>query len=197
MAEVVFKRVENSSSLNNIPIVDGSFYVTKDGKTFIDYGNERVAVGGTPDAQMSDVSTNSVQNKTVKEYVDDVAADVSALSSELKYDVEDDGYEIMTGITYFSKPVYLRRYTFSSLNSEGTFSKNLGFTLSDVTIYEMNGVALSNSANWFPFPMGDWGNSQNFGIRYYLADSNSTIQVITANANFSKAYINVYYIYND
>lgn len=70
MANVLFKRVEDSTQLDNIPVVDGSFYVTGDGKSFIDYGEERLPVGGTPDTEMSDRSRNTVENNVIKQYVD-------------------------------------------------------------------------------------------------------------------------------
>lgn len=44
MANILFKRIEDSSLIDNYDIVDGSFIVTKDGKIFIDYGEERVPV---------------------------------------------------------------------------------------------------------------------------------------------------------
>ena len=71
MANVLFKRVEDSTQLDNVPVVDGSFYVTGDGKSFIDYGEERLPVGGTPDDEMSDRSANAVENKVIKQYVDE------------------------------------------------------------------------------------------------------------------------------
>ena len=70
MANVLFKRIEDSSQLDNYPVVDGSLWITGDGKTFIDYNNERIAIGGTPDTEMSDRSTNAVQNNVIKQYVD-------------------------------------------------------------------------------------------------------------------------------
>lgn len=70
MAEVKFKRIENSSDINNISIVDGQIIYTKDGKTYIDYENQRVVINGTPETVMSDTSTNAVANSTVKNYVD-------------------------------------------------------------------------------------------------------------------------------
>ena len=70
MANVLFNRVEDSTQLDNIPVVDGSLYVTGDGKTFIDYGEERLPVGGTPDTEMSDRSRNTVENNVIKQYVD-------------------------------------------------------------------------------------------------------------------------------
>ena len=70
MAEVKFKRIESSSNINSIPIIDGQIIYTKDGKTYMDYETTRVVVNGTPETTMSDTSTNAVANSTVKSYVD-------------------------------------------------------------------------------------------------------------------------------
>ena len=70
MAKVNFKRVQSVNDLSNLDIVDGNLIITGDGNLFIDYNNQRIAVGGTPDIEMSDTSINPVQNKVVKEYVD-------------------------------------------------------------------------------------------------------------------------------
>lgn len=80
MAKVSFKRIENSSSINSYPIEDGSVIISKDGKMFIDYDNTRASVGGTPDTAMSDSSTNSVQNKVVKKFVEDSISDLNQVS---------------------------------------------------------------------------------------------------------------------
>lgn len=42
MATVKFKRIEKNSEIENIPIDDGNFIVTKNGNAYIDFGNERV-----------------------------------------------------------------------------------------------------------------------------------------------------------
>ena len=70
MAKVNFKRIEDSSTINDIDIEDGAFIVTGDGKTYIDFGTDRIPTSGTPDSQMSDISRNTVENKVIKEYVD-------------------------------------------------------------------------------------------------------------------------------
>lgn len=70
MAKVNFKRVQSVNDLNNLDIVDGNLIVTGDGNLFIDYNNQRIAVGGTPDIEMNDTSINPVQNKVIKKYVD-------------------------------------------------------------------------------------------------------------------------------
>lgn len=70
MAKVNFKRIEDSSTINDIDIEDGAFIVTGDGKTYIDFGTDRIPTSGTPDSQMSNISRNTVENKVIKEYVD-------------------------------------------------------------------------------------------------------------------------------
>ena len=77
MAQVKFKRIESSTDINNIPIIDGQITYTKDGKTYLDYETERVVVNGTPETVISGTSTNAVANSTVKNYVDSSIETVS------------------------------------------------------------------------------------------------------------------------
>ena len=42
MAEVKFKRIESSSEISGIPVLDGQMIYTKDGNQYMDYGNQRV-----------------------------------------------------------------------------------------------------------------------------------------------------------
>lgn len=70
MAWTKFKRIEDSSGIDNIDFEDGAFIVTKDGKSYVDFDDERVPIAGTPDNEMSDTSRNTVENKVIKEYVD-------------------------------------------------------------------------------------------------------------------------------
>lgn len=84
MAKVNFKRVETIKDTERIPIEDGNLIVTADGNMFLDYDKRRVAVGGTSDTEMSDESTNSVQNKVIKEYVD-------AITKSQSFSIEKNG----------------------------------------------------------------------------------------------------------
>lgn len=70
MAKVKFKRFLSDGDLDNVALEDGSFIVTKDGTSYVDYVDERVAFGTTPDTEMSDESIHTVQNKVIKSYVD-------------------------------------------------------------------------------------------------------------------------------
>ena len=80
MATVNFKRISNSTNIDSVPIQDGNFIVTGDGKSYIDYGTNRIPTNGTLDTTMSDSSTNAVENNVIKEYVDE---SVNALDYEL------------------------------------------------------------------------------------------------------------------
>lgn len=72
MAKVKFKRYETNTEAEASQIEDGSFIVTKDGHTYIDYGTQRVATSGTPDTEIDFDSENTVQNKVIAEYIDDI-----------------------------------------------------------------------------------------------------------------------------
>lgn len=101
MSKVVFNRIEDSSLIDNYPIEDGSFWVTGDGKTYVDYGDERIAVGGTPDTEMSDRSQNAVQNNVIKAYVDDKVLDVYS-TTETKIGKWINGKPIYRTVVYLS-----------------------------------------------------------------------------------------------
>lgn len=72
MAKVLWKRINYSGQIDSLPIQDGAIIVTKDGKIYVDFDTERVPVGGSPDDEMSDISTNPIENKVVKKYIDDL-----------------------------------------------------------------------------------------------------------------------------
>ena len=111
------------------------------------------------------------------------------------YDLETDGAEELTGRKIDGQDEYVKRISFSSIDSVGTFSENLGFTLSDVLITKIDGIAISNSNNYFSLPMGDFNASVSWALRFQLTDSTNTIDVITENSNFANAWFNIYYIY--
>jgi hypothetical protein len=70
MSKVFFRRIADSTSIDQFPVEDGCFWITGDGRSFIDYDNDRIPIAGTPDTQMSNSSRNAVENKVIKEYVD-------------------------------------------------------------------------------------------------------------------------------
>lgn len=114
MANVKFKRIANSSTINDYPVDDGSFWVTGDGKSYIDYGQNRVPTNGTLDNQMSDTSRNGVENKVIKEYVDDYV-DEKVLSVYSSTETE-------IGKWINNKPIYRKVLTFTTGNSAGNIS---------------------------------------------------------------------------
>lgn len=81
MSKVTFNRIESSTSINDYPVEDGNFWITGDGKTFVDYGDQRIPIAGTPDTEMSDISRNTVENKVIKDYVD---TEINSMKTETK-----------------------------------------------------------------------------------------------------------------
>ena len=47
MAKVTFKRIESSEDIDDIVVVDGQVIFTKDGKQYLDYGNERINISSS------------------------------------------------------------------------------------------------------------------------------------------------------
>lgn len=111
-----------------------------------------------------------------------------------EYNLVSNGSAVKTGRQIDGKDEYVKRYHFTSINSANTFTKSLEFTLSSVIITKSYGMVYSNSYNWFPISMGDFNNETNYAVRYNLAATNNVLQLVTANGNFSEAYIEIYYI---
>lgn len=88
MAKVEFTRVETDEEVENINIKDGQLIYTGTGKTYMDYGNQRIPTGSggssvDVDTEMSDISENAVQNKVIKEYVDNEIETVNNKIAEI------------------------------------------------------------------------------------------------------------------
>lgn len=114
MAKVNFKRINSSNDINNIPIVDGSFIATGDGKSYVDFGSNRIPIGGTPDNTMSDSSSNSVENRVIKQYVDTQVNKLPIYAST----------EQIIGETSDGKTIYRKQYTGIANGSTQTLEIN-------------------------------------------------------------------------
>ena len=186
MAKVLFKRIEDSGNIDNVEVEDGSFIVTGDGKTYIDYGEDRIPTSGTPDSEMSDISRNTVENKVIKEYVDNLSE-----SKTDKYNLITGGNAIKTGRKIDDKDEYIKRILCDNLGGNGEqklYATGINVANSIITDIKVMGVSGSN--NWFPLPNNDAASSKisltssgNLSITFY----NSYWQGATA-------YADIYYI---
>jgi hypothetical protein len=186
MANVVFNRIEDSTLLDNIPVIDGSFYVTGDGKTFIDYDEERLPVGGTPDTAMSDRSGNAVENRVVKGYIDNAVSHLVVLTT--------DGDAVPTGKIIDGKVEYVKRYSIPITKSgnQAHGEKELGFNLSNVLITNIESTITSNSNNVFNLDTANYNAGYNY---IYLNNDSNKIMINCNSGNYSElCYANVYYI---
>ena len=91
-------------------IMPYNFIITKDGHTFVDFDDDRVGIGGTPDLEMSDSSENSVQNKVIKEYVDNNTDTINTIIANLttySLDEINTGIKWIDGKDIFKKTIYI------------------------------------------------------------------------------------------
>lgn len=104
------------------------------------------------------------------------------------------GSAIKAGYQIDGKDVYVKRLYFSNIAANNVFSVASGLTVSKIQVIKMEGIALSSSNNYEPLPMGDWDNTTTYNVRLMLFNNDNTLKLYTANANFSKAWVNIYYI---
>lgn len=185
MAKVNFKRIEDSSLIDNYDIEDGSFWVTGDGKTYIDYGNERISIAGTPDTQMSDISRNTVENKVIKDYVDDSIDNTKLeLGGKILWTnpnpnngmitktitLSDDDYDMLEVIYYnwISQKYYssskgkkgmdIALYSMISTNSKAYMSIRVISYVSDTSLTVNNNITLVDNNSFTSGQINnDWG----------------------------------------
>lgn len=121
MAKVTFRRFLTDNEARSSDIIDGQFIVTKDGKSYIDYGTDRVPTNGTLDKQMSDTSLNGVENKVIKKYIDDNINQTKQYSKDYTDNKAKETYstdEIVVG-TWLGKPLYRKVLIINQAFSQG------------------------------------------------------------------------------
>lgn len=110
--------------------------------------------------------------------------------------VTTDASEVATGRKIDDADEYVKRYSFDNIDSAGTYTADLGFSLSDVIITKIEGTAISGLGNWFPVTIGDFNNQTFCSINIHLRNSDNKLVLDTINSNFRKAYVEVSYILN-
>lgn len=144
MAKVVFKRVENRQAVDEIPILDGQLIYTKEGLSYIDYGESR-----TPMIENKDYSTDE---KIIGQFIDGKPVyrkviRVNSLVSTSSYDY----LNIPHGISNFKTLVKLdcianngsnAFFDFNNYTSEGA-SGMVQVFVDNTNIIVYNGVIVS------------------------------------------------------
>lgn len=191
MAKVKFKRVLTNSDVDNLDFDDGSFIVTAEGKTYIDYADSRIAIGGTPDTTMSDTSTNAVANKTVKDYVD---TNIETVNNNIRgkslykntsgtsngnlnfndtlndYDyIEVYGYTSDGGVLYTKVPKYLynKKVIFAGFVTDGTLYGKIGYLHIDTT---NNRLSFNYNKEWYKPYNNSNGGYNSSGNYVYITE---------------------------
>lgn len=193
MSKITFNRIESSTSINDYPIEDGSFWVTGDGKSYIDYGENRIPIAGTPDAQMSDTSRNTVENKVIKEYVDAIGDRVSTF----EYNLVTNGGAVKTGRKIDNKYEYVKRIS-TSISTGTSKSVSTGLTSGVHEITDYKGYITNNSGTGIKVKDGFAQNTLDNSFMIHVVNG-VNIQILTGNntgwiTNDDICIIDVYYI---
>lgn len=168
MAKVKFKRFISDSAVESAEIEDGSFIVSKSGTSYVDFGNERIAFGGTSDTAMSDTSINSVQNKVIKSYVDDVKIDVQNAQTDINNLQTFSTTETVIGTWIDGKPIYRKVFTNLVIAPNTAFYVSIGESID--TYVRLFGSANINVGNnngvYDPMPnVNTTDSNYNIGLR--------------------------------
>ena len=201
MAKVNFKRIPDSGLIDNVPIEDGSIIITRDGKTYVDFENNRIPVCGTPDDTMSDKSTNTVQNNTIKEYVD---SNNKKLSDELRYNLVPNADPVKTGRKINNKDEYVKRIE-TTLNNSTQIGSNRRYEietgLSNVKFTKPVSGFIKSSDSQLDINMVRFDGStlSNVSHSAYLNENNCKIIFETAGYNRDGLTItaDLYFIYQN
>lgn len=185
MAKVSFKRVESINDLNSIDIEDGNFIITGDSNAFIDYGSKRIPIGGTPDNQMDDSSTNSVQNKIIKKYIDDKTSTNSKNIEELKESNIYSTEEKIVGKWIDGKPIYRKVIEINSglVSGENTINFSNISNLKEIVNINGNTKIQDSNRNMFWTPL----------CVYHPSDNNWRLSIMRINNNSMTYFIGAKY----
>lgn len=208
MAKVDFKRVSTNAEVENIDIKDGQFIVTGEGKSFVDFGSQRKPIAGTPDTEMSDTSTNSVENKVIKEYVDSEIVNIkeydmqqfsvdipsTTTGDNIPYGTFTDSEKIVKTLNLTPKKSgnYLVNFSLCCKSTGGTARIQLSTTPTTIfsKIYGLNStgdsIQTSHSAIITGLTIG-----QTYPLNLYMIKGNATSYTIGSYGGFSFTAIEI------
>lgn len=140
--------------------------------------------------ELGDLETTDISN---------LVAAINELN-KIRYNLTTDGEAVKTGRKVDGKDEYAKRFSVV-LTSVDTFTKDLGFSLSDVTIISTDGMGYaSNTGSWYPLQERHdtyAGILDSADACYWLTGSNNKLNVKTYNTNLNKVNVNIYFTYNN
>lgn len=182
MAKVTFKRYETDAEAQASNVVDGQFIVTNEGTSYIDYGTDRISTNGTPDTAMSDTSKNGVQNKIIKEYVDDSFQEATNYTDNKIADYTTYSTdETVIGTWIDGKPLYRKVVVSNGANGDNVEIPHGISNLKCIT--KINIIVSNNNGVAYP-PM-----NKTYSLEIYQINSTNIV------LNISSAYSTGWYIY--
>ena len=197
MAKVLFKRYETDAEAQASNIVDGQFIVTKEGTSYTDYGTDRVPFGGTLDTQMSDSSMNGVQNKVIKEYVDDGVQETKNYV-DTHINILTNGTIVKAGYQVNGKDIYVKRVTINSLPNNSEKNYDTGLSNSTITPVKIEGLYDGTFPINFVYPSAIQYSIGTYIRKITTGYTTWTIDITTgSNRSSIGGYVDVYFYYNN
>lgn len=120
-----------------------------------------------------------------------------------KINITSSGTPIKTGFKLEDKDVYIARYHINTMPTTGQTKKlSLGFNLSEVNVFSMNGVIHNNDTETiFPINVGDINNDNSYSISFRLQGADNTLLISSGTPNFATnsfdCYINILFTYKN
>lgn len=137
---------------------------------------------------------------TIKELLKNAAyldnEDIMNINNDIifpKTNLVTNGQAVRTGRKIDGRDEYVKRFGFTEINqSAQTYSKSLGFQLSNFIITGYEFASKSTTNNWFYAT--DSNSASAWGIYFSLHGNNNSLELTTLNTNIKEAYVNVYYV---
>lgn len=177
MAKVEFKRVETDAEVENIDIKDGQLIYTGTGKTYMDYGNERIPTGSGGGSEVV-IDDEQPTGDDWKLWIDkdEIGSQASEITNEYSESTKL-GYSANYANNNFQSKILSTEIT-------GTTSTNGNITTGlSISNYVVLSAYVSNQTDAIP-------NIYSTNLQWYLHITNST----NANLTNTSVVIKVYYI---
>ena len=191
MAKVYFKR-KTTQEIQDLPIEDGALiYNIENGKTYMDYGEERLQTGGNAETMIAiggeqptdedikiwfpDNTTNTKASEVINSMdgnETDLSPSVNAVKSFINERATYSTNEKVVGTWIDGKPIYRKVIDFGNLPNTGF--KTIEHNINDIdTVINIQTIGKTQTDNFYPIPFvgnGSMFNNATATIRINLTE---------------------------
>lgn len=171
------------------------FYINENNQKIYYFKNNNMQpIGSTPDEVMSDESTNSVQNKVIKEYIDKVNLEYQPL----KYNLVVDGPAVKTGRKINNKDEWVKYVTYKDTLTAGMNKTAINNLPAGANMHYSQAVIKPVSGSGVIVQQGYYSSSTDFFNSHGYTNGNVQLAIGSGSAaiwlnNRLKCYMMLYY----